>query len=91
MSSSHAREWKAAADLEYKSPVENGTWELVKLPVDCKPIKCNWVFKTKRGSDGSVDRFKGRLVAKGYAVWIMMKHTLQWSDSLPYIHCLLLL
>ncbi len=52
LSSSHAREWNAAADLEYKSLVKNGTWELVKLPVDNKPIQCKWVFKTKRGSDG---------------------------------------
>ena len=67
LSSIHAREWKAAADAEYQSLVENGTWELVELPVGRTPIKCKWVFKIKRGSDGSVDRFKGRLVAKGYA------------------------
>lgn len=64
LSSSHSREWKAA---EYQSLVENGTWELVELPAGRTSIKCKWVFKTKRGSDGSVDRYKERLVAKGYA------------------------
>ena len=67
LTSDHAKEWKAAADSEYKSLIENETWELVELPSDRKPIGCKWVFKVKHGSDGKVERFKGRLVAKGYA------------------------
>ncbi len=48
--------------------VENNTWELVELPADRTAIGCSkWVFKTKMGSDGSVNYYKGRLVAKGYA------------------------
>ena len=62
-----AKEWKAAADEEYKSLMENETWDLVELPSGRKPIGCRWVFKVKHGSDGKVERFKGRLVAKGYA------------------------
>ena len=64
----HSREWKAAADSEYQSLIENDTWEIVvELPADRTAIGCKWVFKTKCGSDGTVDRYKGRLVAKGYA------------------------
>jgi hypothetical protein len=29
-------------------------------------IDCRWVFKVKRKADGSIERYKGRLVAKGY-------------------------
>jgi hypothetical protein len=29
-------------------------------------IDCKWVFKIKRKTDGSIDRYKGRLVAKGF-------------------------
>ena len=63
----HAKEWKAAADSEYESLVENETWELVELPQDREAIGCKWVFKVKHTSDGKVERFKGRLVAKGYS------------------------
>jgi len=31
-----------------------------------KPIRCKWVYKKKRGPDGSVETYKARLVAKGY-------------------------
>ena len=63
----HAKEWKIAADQEYHSLMENDTWELTKLPEGRKPIGSKWVFKVKYRSDGTVERFKGRLVAKGFA------------------------
>jgi len=67
LASDQAQEWKAAADLEYTSLMENETWDLVELPPGRTPVGCRWVFKVKHGSDGKVERFKGRLVAKGYA------------------------
>ena len=67
LSSNQSKEWKVAADAEYQSLMENDTWELVKLPAGRTAIGCKWVFKTKHRSDGSIDRFKGRVVAKGYA------------------------
>ena len=41
-------------------------WELVDLPKGYKPIGCKWVFKTKRDNKGNVERYKARLVSKGY-------------------------
>ncbi len=69
VASEHSKEWKAVADAEYQSLMENNTWELVELlPADRTAIGCSkWVFKTKMGSDGSVNHYKGQLVAKGYA------------------------
>lgn len=67
MTSSNAKEWKEAADLEFESLLENDTWDLVKLPKDRKPIGSRWVFKVKHHSDGEVERYKCRLVAKGYS------------------------
>ena len=46
---------------------DNGTWDLVPLPIGKKAIGCRWVFTVKFNPDGSVTRFKARLVAKGYA------------------------
>lgn len=67
MSGDNAKEWRAAADSEYESLLENETWKLVELPPDRKPIPCKWVFKVKIGSEGQIERFKSRLVAKGYS------------------------
>lgn len=44
----------------------NGVWELVKPYEKHKPIRCKWVFKTKRLAYGSIERHKARLVAKGF-------------------------
>ena len=66
LNSGLSNKWKEAADSEYQSLMENGTWELVKLPVGRKQVGCRWTFKIKRGSDGKVERYKARLVAKGY-------------------------
>ena len=67
LTTGHAKQWKAAADSEYESLMKNETWTLVELPSGRKPIGCKWVFKVKYGNDGNVERFKARVVAKGYA------------------------
>ena len=52
---------------ELESIEKNKVWELVDLPSDRKPIGCNWVLKKKIKVDGSLERYKARLVAKRYA------------------------
>lgn len=52
---------------ELKVLEENKTWHLTSLPSGKKTIGCKWVYKIKRHSDGSTERFKTRLVAKGLA------------------------
>jgi hypothetical protein len=43
-----------------------GTWDLVPLPSHAIHITCKWVFKIKTKSDGSVERYKTRLVARDF-------------------------
>ncbi|KAL0458662.1 UNVERIFIED_CONTAM: Retrovirus-related Pol polyprotein from transposon RE1 [Sesamum latifolium] len=45
----------------------NQTWELVPKLNDVKPISCKWVYKIKRRTDGSIERHKARLVARGFS------------------------
>jgi hypothetical protein len=45
----------------------NATWELVTLPKDKKEIGCKWVYKIKHNADGSMNKYKARVVVKGYA------------------------
>lgn len=58
--------WQLAMNEEIKSLHENQTWELVDLPSDQKPIPVKWVYKKKLKSDGSLERYKARLVVKGF-------------------------
>uniref|UniRef100_A0A8R7Q8X6 Reverse transcriptase Ty1/copia-type domain-containing protein n=1 Tax=Triticum urartu TaxID=4572 RepID=A0A8R7Q8X6_TRIUA len=43
-----------------------GTWDLVSLPPCVRPITCKWVYKIKTRSDGSLERYKAHLVARGF-------------------------
>ena len=43
----------------------NHTWDIVTCPSSIKPIGCKWVYSVKLKSDGSLDRYKARLVALG--------------------------
>ena len=58
--------WKEAIKSEIDSILHNHTWELVDHPLGCKLLSSKWVFKRKRKVDGSIDKYKVRLVIKGY-------------------------
>ncbi|CAI7729863.1 unnamed protein product [Closterium sp. NIES-53] len=66
LESSDAEEWKKAMESELKSIEENGTWELVELPEGHKAITSYCLFKIESDADGKIERYKSRLVAKGY-------------------------
>ena len=40
---------------------------LVPLPKGRKLVRCKWVYRTKYGPDGKVDKHKAILVAKGFS------------------------
>ena len=48
------------------SIISNNTWKLVDLPLGCKTIGCKWVLRRKLKPDGSIEKFKARLVVKGF-------------------------
>lgn len=66
LSSEYAESWKQALDDEYKSLLENDTWTLKEPPPGVKPIPVKWVFKAKQDATGRFERFKARLVVKGF-------------------------
>ncbi|XP_078427688.1 DENN (AEX-3) domain-containing protein isoform X1 [Wolffia australiana] len=61
-----SNEWKNAMDEEMETLERNGTWVMGPLPAGKKLVGSRWVFTIKYHSDGSIARYKARLVARGY-------------------------
>jgi hypothetical protein len=57
------KEW----DDDMNALIKNQTWDLVPKPKEVKPITCKWIYKIKSRANGSVDRYKARLVACGFS------------------------
>ena len=53
-------------ETEMTSLRENHVWDLVKLPVGKMTVGSKWVYKVQTGADGSVQRYKARLVTQGF-------------------------
>ncbi|KAM2301622.1 hypothetical protein ACFX1S_032519 [Malus domestica] len=59
-------QWQSAMQEEYDALKSQGTWKLVPPPSDKGVIGSKWVYKVKRNPDGTVSRYKARLVAQGF-------------------------
>ena len=57
--------WKNAMLDEINALIDNHTSDLVPRPPNVNVIRSMWVFRHKRNSDGSFERYKARLVANG--------------------------
>uniref|UniRef100_A0A2N9I5M9 Reverse transcriptase Ty1/copia-type domain-containing protein n=1 Tax=Fagus sylvatica TaxID=28930 RepID=A0A2N9I5M9_FAGSY len=58
--------WRQAMNSEFDALLKNHTWSLVPPNSSQNQIGCKWVFRIKRHADGSVERYKARLIAKGF-------------------------
>ena len=56
--------WCEAIDAEFQALQRQQTWSLVPPPPNVNLVGCKWVYKLKLNSDGSISRYKARLVAK---------------------------
>ena len=68
MSGPQAEQWREAITKELTGLIALKTWDLVplaSLPAGANVMHCHFVFAIKRKADGSIDKFKARLVADG--------------------------
>ncbi|KAE8665979.1 tir-nbs resistance protein [Hibiscus syriacus] len=64
---SKSSEWMTAMKEEIDALQQNQTCDIVPKIKDVKPISCKWVYKIKRRPDKSIERYKARLVARGFS------------------------
>lgn len=58
--------WRAAMIVELNSILHNRTWDLVAVTENMNIVGCRWIFTIKYLPNGDIDRYKARIVAKGY-------------------------
>nr|GEX23007.1 ribonuclease H-like domain-containing protein [Tanacetum cinerariifolium] len=57
--------WRDAMYDEYNALIKNGTWILVSKPPNVNVVRSMWLFRYKYHVDGSLSKYKARLVANG--------------------------
>ena len=68
--------WKEAVKAELTALAVNGTWEEVVPLKDTNIITSKWVFKSKLHTNGSLDKLKARVVARGFS----QMHSIDYED-----------
>jgi hypothetical protein len=58
--------WCDAMREEVDSFYDNGTWKVVMIDPTWNLLRSRWVYKRKLRKDGSIERYRARLVAKGF-------------------------
>lgn len=66
ITSHESENWLKAMQEEHDSLVQNETWILVEKPVNQRVIDNKWVFKVKKNPDETIERYKARLVGRGF-------------------------
>ncbi|CAM8920561.1 unnamed protein product [Rhodiola kirilowii] len=69
--------WKEAINDEMDSIIGNNTWILVDLPPGHKALGNKWIFRKKMKVDGTIDKFKARLVIQGFR----QKYGMEYFDT----------
>jgi hypothetical protein len=67
VNSEDSKLWKKAMIEEMDALDKNEAWDIVELPAGRKSVGSKWLFKKKFNAEGKVEKYKARLVEKGYS------------------------
>ncbi|MDR3547327.1 MAG: reverse transcriptase domain-containing protein, partial [Candidatus Pacebacteria bacterium] len=84
MASPEAPGWMKAMDIEMAAHVKNGTWIVVEAPPHRRPVANKWVYKTKYRADGTKEKLKARLCAKGFTQEYGVDYLNTYSPAVRY-------
>ncbi|GJW11057.1 zinc finger, CCHC-type containing protein [Tanacetum coccineum] len=74
-----------AINDEIDSIMGNNTWVLADLPPVGKLMGCKWIFKKKMKANGTIEKFKARLVIQGFK----QKLRIYYFDSYAPVACII--
>lgn len=70
--------WKRAIAVELEALKRNQVMvEVPQVPAGHKAIGAKWIFKIKYAKDGSIDKYKARLVCQGFR----QQHGLDYNET----------
>ncbi|GJQ96406.1 ribonuclease H-like domain-containing protein [Tanacetum coccineum] len=83
--------WIKAMNNEIEALNRNNTWTISDLPIGRKPIGSKWIWKIKYKASGEIERYKGRLVAKGFSQreWFDYDETFSHMVNMVIARCLI--
>ena len=61
------KEWMDSILKEYQSIIKNDVWDAVPRPKDKSVVSLKWIFKTKHSTDGSIEKYKERFIAREFS------------------------
>ena len=70
-------------ERELNALTKNHTWDLVTLPPRQFVVGCKWIYKIKC-SDGSIERYKARLVAKSFT----QEYGIDYEETFALVACI---
>lgn len=74
-------EWRQAIESELEAHKANKTWEIVDCPNTGVALTTRWVFSIKRNNEGELERYKARLVARGFE----QRYGIDYGETFPSI------
>jgi hypothetical protein len=83
MGSPNSSKWLEAMEDEMRSMSSIDVWDLEEIPKGAKTVGYKWVYKTKYDSNGNVEKYKARLVEKGFT----QREGIDYNETFSLVSC----